>query len=201
MAYILSPDTGVTDRILADAASQLSAGSVALCGVIQRETQADAGHRCHMDLRILPDGPDLRISQDRGRLARGCRLDPDALETAVAETARRLSAETDLLIINKFGKHEAMGRGFRTVIATAIEINVPVLLGVNVLNLEAFEQFSGGVAVRLECQAASVLRWAERSKLFPTTDFESPDGLGKQFTRPAISADLPMQPRVGHHNQ
>lgn len=169
LAYILSPDSGVTDRVLADVAAQLAGRSVALCGVVQRETPAGAGHRCHMDLRILPGGPDLRISQDRGRLARGCRLDPDALETAVAQTARRLDAETDLLIVNKFGKHEAMGRGFRTVIAAAIEMGVPVLLGVNALNLEAFEQFAGGFAVRLECRAAPVIGWAVQAKgLAPT---------------------------------
>ncbi len=190
LAYILASDPGVTDRVLAEAAEQLASRSVALCGVVQHETPAGAGHRCHMDLRILPGGPDLRISQDRGVLARGCRLDPDALETAVAETARRIGKGTELLIVNKFGKHEAMGRGFRTVIAAAIELDVPVLLGVNALNLEAFEWFAGGLATRLECRSASVLSWAERLNIVPLTDI----GQSTQFRAPvgdlrALSSD------------
>lgn len=39
------------------------------------------------------------------------------------------AGETDLLIVNKFGKHEAMGRDFRSAIAAAVEWDVPVLLG------------------------------------------------------------------------
>ena len=57
----------------------------------------------------------LRISQDRGKWARGCRLDAGSLELAVAQVASALDVGADLMIINKFGKHEAEGRGFRAV--------------------------------------------------------------------------------------
>ncbi len=45
-----------------------------------------------MDVHILPDGPVLRISEDRGPHARGCRLDAGVLEAAVAATLVRLGA-------------------------------------------------------------------------------------------------------------
>ena len=159
IAYVLSPEAGRADRLLCDIAGRLMGEGLLLCGVVQRETPTGTGYRCHMDLRLLPDGPDLRISQDRGALARGCRLDAEALETAVLQTIRRLTPDTDLLIVNKFGKHESMGRGFRQAIAQAVELDVPVLLGVNPMNLEAFEHFTGSGAVRLESTVTAVQSW------------------------------------------
>ncbi|MEX5726690.1 hypothetical protein Ga0609869_000043 [Rhodovulum iodosum] len=52
-----------------------------------------------------------------------CRLDPAALETAVGLVAAGLSSGADLLIVNKFGKHEAAGRGFRYVVAEAVAMD------------------------------------------------------------------------------
>jgi hypothetical protein len=98
-----------------------------------------------MDVRILPDGAVIRISQNLGPKSRGCQLDPNALEQAVTETNTRLT-NADILIINKFGKHEATGRGFRQTIADAMEADIPVVVGTNGQNLDAFISFTGGTA-------------------------------------------------------
>jgi len=90
--------------------------------------------------------PTTSFAHQSGPEARGCRLDADALETAAGHVAARLTAGADLLIVNKFGKHEAEGRGFREMMATAVDLNVPVLVGLNGLNRDAFEAFSGGAA-------------------------------------------------------
>ena len=77
-------------------------------------------HYCDMDVRVLPNGPMIRISQNLGRAARGCRLDAGALEAAVVMAERGIAAGADLLIVNKFGKQEAEGHGFRALIAEAL---------------------------------------------------------------------------------
>ena len=59
---------------------------------------------------------------------------------------RQIEQGADLLIINKFGKHEAEGRGFRNTIALALEADIPVLTGVNRTSFDAFQNFTGGVA-------------------------------------------------------
>ena len=71
-------------------------------------------------------------------------MNPDALEQAVALTEQALDEGADLLIVNKFGKHEADGRGFRDTIGRALELGIPVLVGANKLNVEALVSFCGG---------------------------------------------------------
>jgi len=161
LAYTMAPGRSDTDLILAGLASELMARGLRLCGTVQINTErADAGP-CDMDVRVLPEGPALRISQDLGPAARGCRLDPEALETAVGLVSGRLQSGSDLLIINKFGKHEAEGRGFRDVIAEAMALGVPVLVGLNGLNRNAFEQFAGGLATRLPPERDALASWIE----------------------------------------
>lgn len=160
LAYILSQARGETDPRLAAVARHLMQRGVRLCGTIQVNTERGDGRHCDMDLMVLPDGPALRINQDRGRWARGCRLDAGSLEAAVAQVAGALDMGADLMIINKFGKHEAEGRGFRAVIGAALDIGVPVLVGLNPLNREAFDNFSGGLATELDADLGNILRWA-----------------------------------------
>lgn len=161
LAYTMAPGRGDTDLVLAELAANLAARGLRCCGTVQINTErADAGP-CDMDVRVLPDGPVLRISQDLGRHARGCRLDPTVLETAVGLVATRLLSGADLLVINKFGKHEAEGRGFRDVIAEAVAMDVPVLVGLNALNQDSFETFSGGMATRLPSDPEALTKWVD----------------------------------------
>lgn len=159
LAYTMAPGSGDTDLVLERLASDLAARGLKCCGTVQINTERADARRCDMDVRVLPDGPVLRISQDRGPQARGCRLDAGALETAVGLVAARLSSRADVLIVNKFGKHEAEGRGFRDVIAQAMAMDVPVLVGLNALNRDAFETFVGGAASPLAPDLAILERW------------------------------------------
>ncbi len=166
LGYIMSKGRGETDPRLASVARQLMQRGLRLCGTIQVNTERGAGRHCDMDLMFLPNGPALRISQDRGQWASGCRLDAGSLELAVAQVAGALDDGADLVVINKFGKHEAEGRGFRAVIAAALDRNVPVLVGLNPLNREAFDKFSGGLATELDTDLGAILKWNTRRKNF-----------------------------------
>lgn len=159
LAYTMAPGRGDTDLILFKLAKVLAARGLRCCGTVQINSErADAGP-CDMDVQILPEGPVLRISQNLGRAARGCRLDPAALETAVGLVSARLDLGADVLIVNKFGKHEAEGRGFRTVIAQALSSGVPVLVGTNPLGLPAFQDFAEGMAIGLTPDCGELADW------------------------------------------
>ena len=128
LAYTMAPGRGGTDLILFKLVPQLVSRGLRCCGTVQINSErADTGP-CDMDVQVLPEGPVLRISQDLGRSSRGCRLDPAALETAVGLVSAELSIGADVLIVNKFGKHEAEGRGFRGVIAEALSMGIPVIV-------------------------------------------------------------------------
>ncbi|WP_045389253.1 DUF2478 domain-containing protein [Falsirhodobacter sp. alg1] len=159
IAYITSALRGENDRVLRETATRFMAEGLRLSGAVETDRTTDAGRICDMQLHVLPDGPVIPISQPLGADARGCRLDPGALESAVAAVEATLHAGTDLLIINKFGKHELDGRGFCQTIAQALELGVPVLLGLNAANLAPFQAWVGGMAKALPPDPDAVNIW------------------------------------------
>lgn len=161
IAYTIAPGRGDTDLLLQQLATSLAKTGIKACGVVQINSMRHDFGPCDMDVKVLPDGPVLRISQSLGSESRGCRLDPAALEEAVALSAAELKRGADVLIVNKFGKHEAEGRGFRTLIADALGREVPVLAGVNALNIEAFKEFVQGVAICLPSEIIDLQKWVE----------------------------------------
>lgn len=165
IAFLKSQDNVDVNTVLAQLAERLLDDGLRVVGTTQTNTERADTHKCDMDVRILPEGEIIRISQNLGPNSRGCQLDPDALEKAVAATLTRLDG-ADLLIVNKFGKHEADGRGFREVIAAAMDKGVPVLVGTNGLNLDAFLTFTAGAA---ECLAADLPALADWAKALEQT--------------------------------
>lgn len=161
IAYTMAPGRGDTDLILHSVAQSIVAAGYRPAGTAQINTpRADAGP-CDMDVLVLPAGPMMRISQSLGREARGCRLNPEALETAVGLVQGSLPT-SDCLIVNKFGKHEADGRGFRPVVAEALALDLPVLVGLNALNAAAFLTFCDGLAEELIPDHDAILSWLQR---------------------------------------
>ncbi|MGC9370160.1 MAG: DUF2478 domain-containing protein, partial [Paracoccaceae bacterium] len=120
IAAISSPASGETDRLLTETAQWLLDLGRVPAGVVRSANGRVGRHACDMDLQVLPDGPEIAITQDLGTGSRGCRLDPEALERAVFEVETRLAAAPDIFILNKFGQQEAEGHGFRDAIGTAL---------------------------------------------------------------------------------
>lgn len=152
-------DGAACDMLLGRVAQALAARGHRLAGVVQVNDQYDALCACDMTLGDLASGVQIRISQRLGRYARGCRLDHGALATAVGLAEAGLAAGADLLIINKFGKVEAAGGGFREVIAAAIDGGIPVLVGVSETNLAAWHAFTNGAGLVLPALDPPVFDW------------------------------------------
>jgi len=165
IAYTKSERKGDTDLLLTKLAERLRAAGARLCGAVQKNQDSLVHYGCDMDVTVLPNGPVIRISQSLGKEARGCRLDPDALERAVALSEMVLVDGADILIINKFGKHEASGGGYRQLIAKAIELEVPVLVGLSQLNVDAFHDFTGGLGEAVQPNLAELLGWCQTAGL------------------------------------
>ncbi len=160
IATVSCPGRGDADLLLSRFAQYLIASGLRVCGTVQINTERAKSHACDMDIQVLPDGPVLRISQALGAGSRGCRLDPAALETAVHAVSDRLEG-ADVLIINKFGKMEAEGRGFRAVMAESVALGIPILTGLNGLNEAAFAQFADGYAQALAPEMGALCHWLD----------------------------------------
>lgn len=159
LGYVTGRERGEADAVLAEVAAQLRRDGVAVAGVVQLNEDFDPSRACHMDLHVLTGAEVVRISQNLGALSQGCRLDAAGLEQAVGLVAQALAAGPDLLIVNKFGKQEADGRGFRPLIGQAMAAGIPVLTAVNPGSQAAFDLFADGLAVRLTCSHDEILRF------------------------------------------
>jgi hypothetical protein len=152
--YVSLPGRGQTDACLTAAVRLMQAAGLRLSGTFALETDDPS---CDMQLQVLPDGPVIRINQNLGRQARGCRLDGGALEHAVVEVATR-TAGAQVLIVNKFGKLEAAGHGYVPLIVQALDAGQAVLIGVNALNLPELLAFADGLATALPADPAAIAK-------------------------------------------
>lgn len=161
LACVTMSGRGQTDSLIAELVENFEADGLQLAGTVRVRPADLGGHPCDMDLRVLPDGPEFRISQPLGPDAKGCRLDGGVIE-AVAFTVEARLSSADLLIVNKFGKQEAQGRGLCPAISIAMEMEIPTLVGVNEMNAAEFHAFSDGIAEALPPELRAIHAWYEK---------------------------------------
>jgi hypothetical protein len=160
IAYVTSPKRGETDRLLTEIATQLQAQGKSLAGIVKvADYNSSFENGCDMKVRVLPEGPDIKITQNLGTGSDACRLDPAAITEAVTRVEAGSMEHSDLFMLNKFGPEESAGRGFCTVIGAALEQDVPVLVGVGGASIKAFESFAGGLAVPVADNEQAILDW------------------------------------------
>ncbi len=113
IAFVSAPGPGETDRLLAETAAQLARQRVRVAGIVKELSYESASRNgCDMKVRVLPDGPVIRITQNLGKGSDACRLDPAAIADAVARVECCDLADAQVFILNKFGPEEAAGVAF-----------------------------------------------------------------------------------------
>ena len=63
------------------------------------------------------------------------------------------------MILNKFGKLEAEGRGLRDTLADAVQLGVPIVVGVPYRNIEQWRAFTGGLAEECPIGSSRLHEW------------------------------------------
>lgn len=156
--YVCSDEERRTDAVLAAAADRAAKAGIALAGTVQPVDPDTAHEKCNIVLALLPDGLRHNISVPLQPGVTGCRLNPEALEDAVLVVHQRLPVAQGL-VVNKFGKQEAAGRGLVAAIGEACERGIPVLLGVSPEWRDAFLAFADGQAKPLPADEDRVFDW------------------------------------------
>lgn len=150
---IVYSDGLAADRFISDLGYKIRGAGIAVAGIVQRNKFIRDRTKCDMEVEELASGIVLQLSEDRGREARGCRLDRRVLSEAAALLSASLENEPELVILNKFGKLEAEGRGLRDTLADAVQLGVPIVIGVPYRNIEQWRAFTEGLAE--ECSVGS----------------------------------------------
>ena len=150
---IVYSDGLAADRLISELGYKVRDAGIAVAGIVQHNQFVRDRTKCNMEIEELASGIVLKISEDRGKEARGCRLDRGALSEAAALLSASIENGPQLVILNKFGKTEAEGRGLRDTLAQAVQLGVPVIVGVPFRNIEQWRIFAEGLAE--ECAIGS----------------------------------------------
>jgi len=164
LAAVLAEAKGGGDAFLSSIAESCSGLGMRVGGVVQDNPARPGACRCDMVLIELTTRERIRISQDLGAHARGCRLDAAALEHMAGLVESSVGQALDLVIINKFGKREAEGKGLRQAILAFLEQGVPVLVGLGPANLEGWSAFADGYGEMLPQDREAVAGWLAEAK-------------------------------------
>jgi nucleoside-triphosphatase THEP1 len=148
LAALVYDEQAYPDDILKQVVDRCRARGLRLAGVVQHRSR-ESGHRCDMLLEDLATGRQASIFAGRGRGAKGCQLDEYAMLQVVSQIERELKHNPKLLMLNKFGKVEAEGAGMRDLIAQAVWMGIPVIVGVPARNLHAWREFAEGLSIEL----------------------------------------------------
>ncbi|MCB4920626.1 DUF2478 domain-containing protein [Brucella intermedia] len=162
LAAILAAKDVPVDQLLAGAARRARQAGLRVAGFLQhRET---GGEECCRDIEIehIGTGVTQIISQSLGSGSKGCRLDPAALADVAGALQAEIDDGADMLILNRFGKGETEGHGFRSIIETAYARQIPVLTVVRETYVEGWNDFAGDCGVLLAPDSKAVLGWCDR---------------------------------------
>ena len=130
-----------------------------LAGVVA-ESHGLADRSCQAGfLRSLTDDARFSIYHDLGPGAADCHLDGTGAVAAAEAVRRDIAAGCDLVLLNKFGKLEAVGNGLAGAFRAALSARLPLLTSVSPAQDEAWRRFVDQEFVVLSPDFASIDLW------------------------------------------
>ena len=172
---VVYTDGLAADKYLAGWGYALRAAGLSVAGLVQLNTfERDPG-KCDMAVEELFSGTVLQLSEDRGKGSSGCRLDRSILTQAAGLLLSALEQRPDILVLNKFGKVEAEGEGLRDALAKAVELGVPIVVGVPFRNLDQWRLFVGDMAEEYPVDSPCIRDWLAARDLLREGEREAGD--------------------------
>ena len=159
LAAIVYTDNVYPEAAFAALVERCRSLGLSLAGVLQRRVSDAPGRRCDVLLEDLSTGHCTSIFEDRGAGAAGCRLDEAALNEAAARIEGNMEDRPNLLVLNKFGKAECSGGGLLDLIASAMDRQITVVIGVPRANLQAWRDFAGDLSLELPEDIDAIEKW------------------------------------------
>lgn len=149
------------DSLLVTACENLARKGVRLGGLLQISTGGKGGCASTVHVVDLRSNTSFDIWEERGTCARGCRLDEGGLAAASQAIDQAIADRVELIIINRFGRAESLGRGLLSSFSLAVSAGLPVLTAVRRPYDLAWSSFHGGLGQELRAEVGTVVAWAK----------------------------------------
>lgn len=147
------------DALMAQLASDLHARGIGIAGVVQTCDPETVGEDRDLHLTSVNGDWSLPVMQNRGSLSSGCRLDYSAVAEASSRIAAAITPATRIVILNRFGRAESEGNGFRSILEKCLEEGYTALCAVRSDYVADWEAFHGGLAETLPATREAILDW------------------------------------------
>ncbi|MGU3493302.1 DUF2478 domain-containing protein [Xanthobacteraceae bacterium A53D] len=159
-------DREAIQQVLGHAVRDFSASGWRVLGVVE-EMQPNGED---VLLRDLVSGATHRLMQDLGPGSTACSLDPAGLADACAGVEEAIaaflaeggSAAGTVVILSKFGRQEAEGRGLTHAFHAAVAADLPILTSVSPVVADAWAGFAGELAAYAPVETDAVTLWRRR---------------------------------------
>jgi len=157
IAAVVGAESAVIQRLLADAASAWQRAGVKVCGVVE-EAHGLTGRSCSAGLlRNIETGNIFAMYLEEPPAHTSCHLDELGVVGACASVVERI-ATSDLVVLSKFGKVEAVGSGLYDAFEAAVRLGKPVLTSVAPKHRYAWQRFAPEAAF-IGPDRASIETW------------------------------------------
>ncbi|MFG1478182.1 DUF2478 domain-containing protein [Xanthobacter sp. V4C-4] len=158
-------DRDVIQTLLVAAARRLKADGAHVIGVVEDMVPGVAHHE--VMLLDLVTGATNRLHQDLGPGSAGCSLDPEGLAAACAGVESAIAARAaagggagdTVVILSKFGRQEAEGRGLTAAFHAAVAAEFSVLTSVSPSVSAEWGTFVGDMARVVPVEMDAVDAW------------------------------------------
>ncbi len=161
-AVIYGDDTnanGVVERF----ARSISRQGLKVRGLVQQRPNPEKRCAGAIYLVDLESDDSYPISQNLGSESTACTLDPSGIAEASQVLRRALADPPDLLVISKFGKLEADGRGLIAELMDALVRGVPVITTVHHRHVDRWREMTGDFGDLLPADENDLYAWWDRS--------------------------------------
>jgi len=156
IAAVQNTSRRATEALLAALVARMRAAGTAVVGVLA-ETPIEAGTCGAGILRNIASAQpfSIRLSEPSSRTS--CLLDSAGVVAAGRDVLDRI-AESDLVVLSKFGKLEASGSGLLAAFEAAARLRKPALTSVSDRHRAAWKSFAP-LAAELQPDEAALLDW------------------------------------------
>ncbi len=145
--------------VLLDVIGRLRKDGAIIGGLLQQPESLGSAECSMLDLVDLRSGERARITQNRGKESRGCKLDEQGLISLSHCIDTAIRDRVDVVVISRFGRAEAAGHGLLASFTDVVCAGIPLLTAVREPYEDRWRDFHGGFAVDLPPSCEAVLDW------------------------------------------